>query len=282
MPPVTVSRASLHVAARRLPLGEYFLAIWARRHFIHADSKARAFKVGSGTFLGRAWIIVDPLLQVAIYSLVFGVMLRVDRGIDNFIGFLILGVIVFGFFSKGINGAAGILDKYRNLLDAFTFPAVCALLSSISRQMMENLVPMFLSLVVATLAQPDKGISVWAVLVIPLYFLAHLFILGATLIVARAVDRIPDLRNVVNVCMRCLFFLSGIFYPISRFDSHPVLHDLMVLNPIYQFLNSFRLVVLDGKPPTDFTMTYLLSWTVGLLIFGGLYFWRGEGSYGRR
>lgn len=282
MSSVTVSRASLHAAARRLPLWEYLFAIWARRHFIYADSKARAFKIGSGTFLGRAWIIVDPLLQVAIYSLVFGVMLRVDRGIDNFIGFLILGVIVFGFFSKGINGAAAILDKYRNLLDAFTFPAVCALLSSISRQLMENLVPMALALVVAVLTQPEKGISAWAVLVLPLYILAHLFILGATLVVARAVDRIPDLGNVINVCMRCLFFLSGVFYPISRFDSHTVLHSLMMLNPIYQFLTSFRRVVLDALPPSGFTISYLFLWTAGLLIFGGLYFWRGEGSYGRR
>ena len=198
---------------------------------------------------------------------------------ENFIGFLVLGVIYFGFVSKGINSAAGLIQRERSMITSFHFPKASLVASMITKQFIDNLPPALLAIVIALLFQAHKTPSLTVFLVLPIYVLMHIFVAGLQLIIARATAFIPDLKGLVNLTTRALFFLSGVFFSVSRFDAEPTIKLIVELNPIYLFLSTIRGCVLDGTIPSIGASAYLIAWSAILIIFGFIYFWRAEARY---
>ncbi|MGC0145080.1 hypothetical protein ACPL7H_18995, partial [Pseudactinotalea sp. Z1732] len=92
----------LKPVGKRPTLKRYLLDLWRRGHFIWADSRARAFSAGRGMILGNAWLVLQPMLNGAIYFLIFGLLLQTSRGIDRFVGYLIIGVFLFQFTARSL------------------------------------------------------------------------------------------------------------------------------------------------------------------------------------
>ena len=257
----------------------YLKSAWLKRHFSIAYARARALSTGRDRYLGSLWIVLDPVFQVAIYGLIFGLILNVSRGIDNFIGFLIIGVVYFGFFQKGINAGSGLIQSSRSLISSFYFPKVLLVVAEIVRAVINNFIPAILAIVFAVFFQLDQPLHWTIIFVIPLFFLIHFFIFGAELIIARMTAFIPDLKSLVSLFMRGMFFLSGVFFTISRFEASPVITTLVELNPVYQFLMAVRNCVLIGDIPTLEVWAYLTAWSFGLILFGLVFFWTAEERY---
>lgn len=257
----------------------YLKQSWHRRHFSFAHAKTGAMSAGRDRYLGKLWIILDPIFQVAVYALLFGLILKVSRGMDNFVGFLIIGVVFFGFFSKGISGSSGIIQSSRALISSFKFPRILLVVSEVIKAIINNAIPAVLAIVFAVLFQLGEPLHWTIILVLPLYFLIHVFLFGAGLIIARVTAFIPDFKSMVSLFMRGMFFLSGVFFSIQRFDTHPTIKSLVEANPIYQFLMAIRSCVLEGEIPAGEVWLYLTLWTLGLNIIGLLYFWAGEERY---
>lgn len=278
-PRVLVDAKRLTPLLSRPRLGEYLLSVWDSRNFIVLDARTKANSNGRDTFLGRVWIVLDPLLQTAFYGFIFGMVLHVSRGMENFPGFLALGVVFFRITTRGINSGIGLVRRSKALISSFHFPRAAVPLGETLKNAFDGLAPALIAVLLALLWQHDQPVSWTVVLVVPIYFLIQLFSFGCCLIVARATAFIPDLRSVVTLVTRALFFLSGVFFSIERFVTHPDLALAMKLNPVYQFLSSVRLVVLDGAVPSVAVWLYLLLWSVGLSFIGFIYFWEAEGRY---
>lgn len=263
----------------RPPFKVYISQLKARRHFIWAEARSKALNSGRGTFLGKTWILINPLLQVAVFVVIFGFVLKVSRGIDNFVGFLILGVIFFGFITGGLSAGSGLIQSSRNMITSFQFPRAALSISATVRAVIDNLAPAIVAVLLAVLTQLNQPVH-WTILfVVPLYFLIHIFSLGTVLIVSRITAFIPDTKALISLLQRALFFLSGVFFPLARFDMHPTLQMIMQANPVYQFLTAVRLSVLDGVIPPAEMWLYLSAWSFGLAIFGLVFFWRAEERY---
>lgn len=277
--PTFVDDSVLGKLEARPTISGYIEQLWKRRFFIRADARSKAFSSGRNTYLGKLWLILEPLLQVSVYGLVFGIILDVSRGIENFVGFLVLGVIYFGFVSKALSAASNLIRQNRNLISGFSFPRASVAFSLSLRQILDSIIPAFLAIVLALLFQPHI-IPTWTViLVFPLFLMIHLFNLGLIFIIGRAAAFIPDLRSLVNLITRALFFVSGVFFSIDRFDTQPEIKAIVEVNPIYQFLMAVRSCVLDGTAPSAGVWLYLLTWSVGLFLFGFIYFWQAEERY---
>lgn len=252
--------------------------IWYRHFFFH-EGRSRANQNGTGTVLGKAWIVLDPLLQTALYVLVFGVILQTSRGMDNFVGFLVLGVVFFQNSVKGINAGNMLIQKSHGIISSFQFPIAVVAFSSAVGNFFNGIVPVVVALVVASLTQPELSVS-WSVFgIIPLYIFVHLFGLGCILWGARLTAMVPDFKSIISIGSRALFFLSGVFFTIDRYDGHVALQTVVKLNPIYQFLASSRTLVLDGEWPSYTIWCYMMLWAIVLPVTGLIAFWAGEDKY---
>lgn len=263
----------------KLNLVKYCANLWHNKSFIKAHALTKVHKNGRDRYLGNLWVILDPIFQVAVYVLIFGVILKIDRGMDNFIGFLVIGVVFFGVFSTGITGGSNLIQNSRSLITSFKFPRIAIVVSGIVKLFLDKLVPCLLAIVVAVAFQWGEPLHWGIIFVVPLYFLAHLFAFGTTAIVARITAFIPDAKSVISLLTRGLFFLSGIFFDISRFDASPSLKHIVELNPIYQFLKAFRSCTIDGTIPDAHTWIFLTIWSLTLAILGFIFFYQAEERY---
>lgn len=274
-----IDDSGLQPLKARPSLVEYLNRLWEARYYIFADARAKSFADGRGQILGVLWVVLNPLIQVATYAVIFGLVLKVSRGMDNFIGFLVIGVTFFGFVSGGITMGGGLIQRNRAFLTSFSLPKAAVVFSANFRSILDHIFPAIMAVGIALLFQLDSGLS-WTLVLVPLLFtLIHIFTLGIQLIVARMTTFVPDVKSLLSVVTRMLFFVSGVFWPIERFEGHPGLMAVLKANPVYQFLSAVRVCVLDGVAPELWQWGYLTLWSVGLVLIGIIYFWGAEAKY---
>ncbi|NMR20524.1 ABC transporter permease [Cellulomonas fimi] len=270
----------LKSVTRRPPLGEYVAQLSARRHFVLADARGRVISGTRGTYLGTLWLILQPLLDGAVYYVIFGLLLGVSRGIDNFVGYLLIGVFLFHYTSRSLNRGAQSLIGGRNLIKAFAFPRAALPLATVAREAIA-LLPVIGVLLVLVLALPPTEAVTWRWLLLPLVLVLQSgFNLGLALIAARATARIPDLQHVIGFGIRFWLYGSAVFFSYDQFVDHPTLLRVLELNPMFVVLDMARDLLLYATLPDIGSWAVLLGWTVIVLGGGFVFFWRGEESYG--
>ncbi|MCZ9292733.1 ABC transporter permease [Corynebacterium lehmanniae] len=277
---IEVDDTYLRRLSARPGLGKYLAQLWQRRHFIWAEARNKAFSRGRDMYLGRAWIVLQPMLDSAVYVLVFGIILNLSRNIDYFIGYLVIGVVFFNFLTRGLTSGSGLIQSSKGMISSFSFPKAALPLSLTVKQLLDNVTPALVALLIAFLYH---GLTPsLAILLVPVLFLMiHLFALGAMLIVARITAFVPDLKALVSTFTRGLFFVSGVFFDIHRFDGNETLQSIMLANPAYQFLTAVREATIYQTVPPLGRWLYLAAWTLGLLIIGLIFFWEAEERYAR-
>lgn len=274
-----IDDSRLQPLSSRPSLGQYIRQLHGRRHFVMVDASKRSFKTGQDMFLGRVWLVLQPLLEVSVYILIFGVILNVSRGIEHFVSYLVIGVVFFRFVARGINSGSGLIQSSKGMISSFKFPRAALVLSKVLNQFLENIIPASIAVILAVSLLFPKPPNWTILLIIPIYILLHIFILGVVFIVARLTAFIPDIKSLVSLVTRALFFTSGIFFSLERFDGSPTLRAIMQANPVYQFLTAAREVTIYGSIPSLESSLTIIFWTFGVFIVGGLYFWRAEERY---
>ncbi|WP_141750609.1 MULTISPECIES: ABC transporter permease [unclassified Corynebacterium] len=276
---VEVDLSHLYPVSSRPSLQDYTKQLFSFRYFLISHARSQSFSTGRGTLLGRVWMILDPLFQVLMYALVFGLILHVSRGIDNFIGFLAIGVTYFRFLSAGLTNGVGVIQRNRSLITSFNFPRVAIPLSTSLRSFFDNSIPGLVAIIVALAFQYQDPIH-WTLLLVPFFYcLIHIFAAGLTMIIARIASLIPDTRSLVRVFTQGLFFLSGVFFPLSRFAEGSTLQMIMKLNPFFQYLEVTRNATLYGSAPSLAQWLYIIAWSFLTFLVGFVFFWRKEARY---
>ena len=123
----------------RPALRKYVTQIWERRHFAFSLARGKAYSSNQGGYLGQLWLILTPLMWAALYFLVFGVLLRADRGIENFAAFLVTGMFLMRFMSGAMTHAATSIDRNKTLIGSLQFPRALIPISSALADLLELL-----------------------------------------------------------------------------------------------------------------------------------------------
>ncbi|WP_257162146.1 ABC transporter permease [Corynebacterium cystitidis] len=262
----------------RPSLGVYFKQLWQRRHYILKDARGKALQSERDLWLGRIWIILRPLLDALLYGFMFGYILKTARGIENFAGFLLLGITFYSIVSKALMSGTTLIRSNRGML-IFPFPRAALVVSQSLRHVLDSLPNVIIAVVVALALQWEKPLA-WTIIFLPILFvLLHMFAAGIIFLTARLCVHLPDMRFVISVGQRALFFISGIFFSVERFVDQPVVLAVMTANPVYQFLTAIRDVTLYATVPDLGVWAYLLLWSTLTLAIGFVYFWSAEEKY---
>lgn len=277
-----VTLGNLSRVGARPPLGQYVRLLWARRHFLWADARA---KVASGTrqsLLGKAWLVLNPLIDGAVYYLVFGLLMNNERGVHNFLGYLLIGVFLFQFTTQSINGGARSVQAGKNLIRAFTFPRAALPISVVLRNLL-SLGPTLVTLAALIYFLPPAEEYTWRIaLVAAALALQVVFTTGVSLLVARWAAALPDITNLIGMAMRVWLYASAVFFSFDTLlADDPQLQVWLEANPMFIVLDIVRDCVLYATTPDPMRWVWLGAWAVGMLLIGFVTFWRAEESYGR-
>jgi teichoic acid transport system permease protein len=276
--PKAMRRAGLHNVGEQQYFEDYLADVWNRREFALEVPLGQLRAQHMNTFLGNLWHVLNPLLVMGVYYVLFGIILNSVNRIPNFLAFLAVGVFTFTYTQRTVTAGASSVFANSGIIRAIYFPRAILPLQTVIFQTLA-FIPAVLTMLVVTML---NGVlpTPWWLLLIPLYVVQLLFNLGATLITARIGDTYRDFANVLPHFFRILIYLSGTMYSVDRFINSALAQRLFELNPMYSFISLARGAVL-GTPTTIGMYLSVAGWTVSLLVIGFLYFRAGEHAYGR-
>lgn len=259
---------------------EYLRSLWARREFALAIPAAELHAEHRNTVLGGAWHVLNPLIQVLVYFLIFGVILKVDRGVDNFIGFIAIGVFVFHFTSRSVTAGARSITSNENLMRAISFPRAILPMASVFAEL-GAFGYAFVTMIAIALVSGETLSWHW-LLTIPVIGMQLLFNLGAAFFMARAASHFRDVQQVVPFVLRMWLYLSGVMWPISRLEERfPEYTGLMDFNPGYVFVQLVRSAIQDNQVGSARLWLSGIVWSLAVLTLGFWFFRVRENEYGR-
>lgn len=267
------------------PLSEYVRSVWARRQYAIASAAGELRAQHMNTALGNLWHLLNPVLMIAVYYLIFDVILDISRGMTNFIGFLTVGILAYQWSQKTIIQGSKVILKNQGMLRSLQFPRALLPLAMVLKETLAFLPGVGMMVLVLVLTGENPTLS-WF-LVLPVFALQVCFNLGASMFMARIGDRFHDAVNLLPFLFRLAFYGSGVLFAVdvrfSRYFTHEWVINLFIANPFYAMISLWRAALMDSYTVTHLGGVWLSAtlWAVLGLVIGALFFRAGEKEYGR-
>jgi teichoic acid transport system permease protein len=262
----------------KAPLAAYVRAVWERRQFASMVAMAQLRAQNMDTVLGGVWHLLNPLLLVGVYFLIFGVILDVgERGTDNFVAFLSCGIFVFFYTRKCLQQGARTVVTNLPLIRSIKFPRVILPLSAVLTETIA-LVPAVAVMLLVALLTGERPMLAW-VLLLPIFALQMVFNFGAAAAMARLTDHFHDVQQVLPFVMQVWFYFSGVLYSVDAFVTDPVAAAVMKADPAYVYITLVRDAVLHGET-SPALWTGAVAWALVVGAGGFVFFRAREERYG--
>lgn len=261
------------------------------RNLVARDLKVRY----KNSLLGVVWSLLNPLLMMVVFTLVFGVLAGDD--IRQYSVFFLVGLLPWNFFNGALLGATLSITSNEALIKKVYFPREVLPLASI----LSNLVNFSIALIVlvAFLYATGLGLTVHALWVIPLLITQIIFTLGLGLLLGSLQVFYRDVMMILDVAMLAWFFLTPVMYSLSRFGTTTEILGLELvpeqlirwLNPMASIIDGYRTVLwgiifpggITSEGPAAMDPLYLLRTFVTaviVLLVGYFVFARTEHLFG--
>ena len=254
-----------------------------RYWFLMTQLISRDFKVKyKRSVLGILWSLLNPILTMAVMAVVFSQMFRFKVEGVNYIVYLMTGIIMFNYFSQASNMAMTSVVENFSLINKvyipkYIFPVAKCLFIGID--FLLTLIPW-----IAIIALSYVGLGSYTChfnfyyFILPYIFICmFLFTVGMGLLLSCLSVFLRDVWHIYGIVLTLWNYLTPVFYSIEILPTK--LQFLMQFNPMYQFLNSARTIVLYGVMPTPKTLVLLGMIGVGMLAIGSLVFKKKQDKF---
>lgn len=232
-----------------------------------------------GSSLGLLWYLINPLVLLGAYTLMFGHVVKVQQ-IPDFPIFLMIGLVVWTFFQQSLLAAAESLIDQGALVRKARFPREAIPGASVMVQLFTLAA---LMVVLVPLALAVRGTLAPALLLLPILLLLLFgFVLGCALIAAVLHAYFRDVAPILAALLLPWFFLTPIFFEPKTLpfaQTHPfVITALDWFNPVAPFIDSLRSILFYGRAPDIGRLVYCVLVAVVAVGVGSAVFKRMEGD----
>ena len=217
------------------------------QYFKLVDTQARmALKAdASQYFLGYIWWVLEPLLFVGIFFLVFDVILGMRR--QDFLIFLMCGNLPFMWFSKSVNHSARSITANIGLIGNIDIPKTMFPLAQVQEGLYKQAIVFFLLICIVVLFGYSPS-TIWFWL-IPVIVVNYLMIVACAFIASVLVCFIRDISMFIPLGILFLMFSSGVFFDVRDLPN-PQMTDLMLsYNPMAFLLDAYRQILMHQSAP---------------------------------
>ena len=230
----------------------------------------------SRSYLGIIWWVMEPLLYVGVFYLVFEMGLR--RGGEDFVPYLLCGLVPWKWFDGTVKTASTVLSSSVGLMGQLYLPKYLLPLSVL----VTNTLKFFIILAILLLFLALMGVNwlnpalPWLTLVVIAQLLLILAVGG---LAAAVVPLLPDLRYVVSYGLTMLFFMSGIFFSLSDLSEEAQFY--LKYNPMLHIIEAYRSILLHGAVPDLRGLGLVMLGSLAVLVGVVVMFHRFDRTYPR-
>ena len=216
--------------------------------------------------LGVLWSFLNPLLQIVVYSFVFGKILNASE--DNYAIFICCGLIPWIFFSTSINRSTMAIVDGGAILKKVYFPREIFPISVITAEAVNFVISTIIILAFVLIG--GVGISRYWLFYPLILLVLYLFLVGASLILSSITVYFRDLQHFTAVFLQLLFYATPVAYAGGRVpESYQwILH----LNPMSYIIQGFRDIFLYHQAPNVIALLILGAISLVLCVLGYLLF----------
>ena len=218
------------------------------------------------SFFWVLWSFINPLLQIAVYAIVFPLIMR--SNIPNYTVFMVCGLIPWNYFSIVINRASFTFIENGNIIKKVYFPREILPLSLVTSETINFLISTII-IICFTLAY-GMGLTKY-VLLYPLVLLVqYILLLGISLIVSSVTVYFRDLQHFIGVLLQLFFYATPIVYSIETIPEN--FRWILKLNPMTYIIEGFRDIFYYHQMPDIKMLGIILLLGINLCIVGYLVF----------
>jgi len=227
-----------------------------------------------GSLLGIAWSLLNPLVLLGVYLVVFGVLIK-NGDIHQYPIYLLAGLACWLFFSISLQSAARSMIDSAELIKKVRFPRQLVALSMVATQGVTFALMLAILIVLSLVFVPDARANVWAA--IPLGVLFVGLVAGLALLVACLNVLFRDVEHILTAALLPWFFLTPILWSVTSLPNkaqshHTLLNVLRWGNPIAPPIFAVRDALWSGDLPRAADVVYLAVASVAALALGAFVF----------
>ena len=269
-----------------------FKQIWDYRMMIkgliHRDLRGRY----KGSVLGFFWTFLNPLLQLVVYTILFGILLK--SNIPDFYLYLFIGLIPWIFMSTCVSGGSGCILEQKSLVTKVRFPREVIPISYATTAFINML---FTFIVIFAVLGVQMTINSWSygypvnpngeafnflpILSLPLVFLIEYMLgLGMTFLCSTITVYLRDMQHILGIvtmlwcyCTPIMYSLENILGPEQYQKYYPI---FLYANPMTSIIEGYHNILYTGTWPNFLNLLVGLGYAVVFLVVGFLVFEKGK------
>lgn len=237
--------------------------------FLMQQLVSRDFKVKyKRSFLGVIWSLLYPLLMMVVMAIVFSNVFKFSVPGINYLVYLLTGLTFFNYFSEATNLAMSSIVANFSLINKIYIPKYIFPLSKclfVGINFLLTLIPLYLVIIFT-----GTGVNVYHLLLPYAFVCLFLFTVGVGFLLATISVFMRDMFYIYGIIIMIWTYLTPIMYDISMISES--FQVLFKLNPLYQYINFARTIILYGNMPTigQFAAcagSSIITLIIGLVVF---------------
>lgn len=223
------------------------------------------------TILGLAWAILVPIIQIAIFTVVFGRVAKIATDGTPYILFSTVAIIPWTFMSQAMAQSSQSLLQGQAMLGKIYFPRILFPITPVLARLVDFFISLLILIVVMVYYQVLPG---WNIIFLPIFFSMMVVIpAGIGMWLSALSIRFRDVKHAMPFVVRMLIYSAPIVYSASSIpEKYRIIYSL---NPIVGVIEGFRACLLNNPIPWQYVWPGIIT-SILLLLSGALYFRRME------
>lgn len=243
-------------------------AVWAYRAFILGSVKREFQSKYSNSLLGAAWMVINPLAMIIVYTVIFSQVMRTKLpGVDSSFAYsiyLCAGLLTWGLFAEIVSRAQNTFIEHANMLKKLSFPRLCLPVIVVANALLNFSIVFGLFSIFLLFSGNFPGLVYLAMLPVGLILVAFAIGLGVSLGVLNVFFR--DVGQLFGIVIQFWFWLTPIVYPITILPES--VRALMAYNPMANLIGAFQDVLVLGHWPSWQGLMPVMVLAVAMCVLG--------------
>jgi lipopolysaccharide transport system permease protein len=244
-----------------------FKEVWSYRHLLSGLIKRDFVLNYQQTLLGPIWSLLQPVLTLITYVIVFSKLVGIPTGTLPPALFYLSGIVLWNFFSESLNGTSSTFRDHFYLFSKVYFPRIIIPISTVCTYFLRCLLQLALLFILIMYYWIFEGLEIHFGLNVLGVPLSILFVgasgLGAGLLVSLLTAKYRDLTYIVSLGTRLLMFMTPVIYPLA--SARPGLRWIIELNPLTAYFELFRFSLFGEGSVSNTSLYVSIIFTISIL-----------------
>lgn len=232
--------------------------IYAYRELLKSSVKKDVGGKYKNSFLGVLWSFVNPLLQIAVYAIVFPLIMRNNQ--PHYTLFLCSALIPWTFFSTAITRSSFTMIENGNIIKKVYFPREILPISVVTSEAVNFIISTII--IVGFALFEGVGFSIYLLFYPIVLLVQYVLLIGISLIISSITVYVRDLQHIIGVLMQLLFYATPIVYAVNSIPEN--FRWILKYNPMTYIIDGYRAMFYSHTMPN--MKMIMVVFAIGIII----------------